>query len=69
MKINIIIMVHIIIPIIPSTIIIILELMITFTSGGHPDDDGWKELGLIWLCTAAAPYIPPNELMMMMMME
>ena len=54
---------------IPIIVIIIVELMITFTSVGHPDDDGWKELGLIWLCTAAAPYIPPNELMMMMMME
>ena len=31
-------------------------------SVGHPDDDGWKEVGLIWLCTAPAPYLSPNEL-------
>ena len=27
-------------------------IVITFTGGGdHPGDDGWKELGLIWLCS------------------
>ena len=27
-------------------------ILITFTGGGdHPGDDGWKELGLIWLCS------------------